>query len=108
MMKHFRPFNNLLLLFAVFVACGCAAEKKGGEVIHVQKYDGLSGYTIRIRNAKPSPVATYKILKTKDTGSSSVLESDKKDNKQASVSPLYYYRSSNPNRLTRVRLRRFY
>ena len=101
-MKH---LNYLLpLALVVFFGYSCAADKKG-KATHVQEFEGFSGYTVYVRDAEPSPVSTYIIRKSKIKPSENIKSEQEYDRPYSS---LYYYRSSNPNRLTRIRLRRFY
>ena len=98
-MKHARVLIYLLLFL------GCAAEPQKGEVIHIQEVEGLSGYNVYIRDAETPQFTTYAIIK--NTEPFRTPGTDNIDSKTDSLSPLYYYRSSNPKRLTRKRLRRF-
>ncbi len=81
---------------------------------YIQETDGLPGYTVYTRDAEtPEVTRTYEIKNTntgkvfQPAGSGQKKSVDKKEKKNSIISPLYYYRSSNPMRLTRVRLRRF-
>jgi hypothetical protein len=110
-----KRYSLLVVLSSVFVVMlGCADDVKRGEIKYVQETEGLPGYTVYIREAEtPKVTRTYKIKNThaskvfQPSGSGQKESVDKKENKMDTLSPLYYYRSSNPVRLTRVRLRRF-
>lgn len=105
---------SVVLSSAFLVLLGCAEEVRRGEVTYVQEAEGLTGYMVYTRDAEtPQVTRTYKIRKTyaskvfQSAGSGPRKSVDKNENKKNMLSPLYYYRSSNPMRLTRVRLRRF-
>ena len=100
-----KNINYLLpLVLVVSFGFSCAAYRKG-DAIHVQEYEGFSGYTVYVRDVEPSPVSTYIINKPEIEPSENIKSEEKHDRPYSS---LYYYRSSNPHRLTRIRLRRFY
>ncbi len=94
----------------VIFGYGCAGNSDKGETIYVQEAEGLSGYTVYIRDAAPPPTGNvYEVRKINDDrfSPSPELEPDDKEIPPGTLSTLYYYRSPNPNRLTRIRLRRF-
>jgi hypothetical protein len=106
-MKFIYILEIILLAFAVLYGYSCSQNVRGKE-IYVNEAEGLSGYTVYVRDAEPPPVYTYNIREPQKKEFVKLLgPDDKKDKKTESISPLYYYRSLNPNRLTRIRLRRF-
>lgn len=113
---RFRPLYILPMVLTVLLMYSCAGNERRGEKIYVPGAGGLPGYTIYIRDVEPPVTKVYEIEKNKETkeflsqksdGENKIGELNKEEKGRNSLSSLYYYRSPNPNRLTRIRLRRF-
>ncbi len=104
-----KRYSLLVVLPSVFfVLLGCADDVRKGEAFYVQEVEGLPGYTVYIRDAEtPKVTRTFEARSPRAEKTMQVQEPDNMDKTTNPLSSLYYYRSTNPNRLTRVRLRRF-
>ena len=101
-----RPLNILPLAIATLLGYSCATTSDRGEVVHIQEVEGFSGYNVYTRKANPPKFTVYKTRSVQNAKSYKRVQSEK-DKRQDDISNLYYYRSTNPLRLTRIRLRRF-
>jgi len=112
-----RCFSLFLLILTALLIYSCAAKERKGEQTYVPGAGGLPGYTVYVRDAEPPKVTrVYELKKGNEVRQFPLDKPDEgettdkasnADKKVESLSPLYYYRSPNPNRLTRIRLRRF-
>lgn len=113
---RFRCFSFFSLILTALLIYSCAAKERKGEQTYVPGAGGLPGYTIYVRDAESPNFRVYELNKSNEIRQFPLQKPDevdktdkasKADKKVEPLSPLYYYRSPNPNRLTRVRLRRF-
>jgi hypothetical protein len=116
---RFRCFSLFPLILTALLIFSCAAKERKGEQTYVPGAGGLPGYTIYVRDAespkfsvfesnKSNEIREFPLQKPEEGDKIDKASKASKANKRIkSLSPLYYYRSPNPNRLTRIRLRRF-
>lgn len=113
---RFRYFSLFPLILTALLIFSCAVKERKGEQTYIPGAGGLPGYTIYVRDAespkfkvfesnKGNEIRQFPLQKTEEDDK--IDKASKANKRVESLSPLYYYRSPNPNRLTRIRLRRF-